>query len=444
MPRFRIFRSPESKWLSTAVDIARSLVSVTNCVPFPYVNTALSAGLVLLELFQRVRQSDEDLKYLSESVVAIMKLLREEVESHQTREHAVSQPFNSAVQRHRVDVAESVFIQVEYLNSQKIRDQISHFTRRVNDIRANATLVAATGTRMDLAGVESRISELIASRHSPRIDSEDDLNQSELASLEKDFHAFKLGDIYLDFGSARTNSFAKYANGSEESLEEKEMGWTDYRATVNGGVRTVRVYQGSSPTESWKDFLRFLSRNSPSAHLPQLQSLFTITHKIHTIEEEYRTLDEYGATLSPAQAIVDWELELLTDLAALHYNRISIVEHWQTRHSAMESFIGDNGSGTVAPDHTWAVVQLAFLGSAQALAYQGTPPRDCYPTADPEPKDGCMGRGISSPASSTLRVQLRAWSTDPAEASTASRKVPSSPSSSGWVGAQAERDEVVA
>ncbi|KAJ7615636.1 hypothetical protein DFH06DRAFT_1343604 [Mycena polygramma] len=432
MPLFRIFRSPASEWLSTSVDIARGLVSVSNCVPFPYVNTALSAGLMLLELIQTVGQSDEDLKYLSESVVAIMKLLREEVESHPTE--------NTLFRNVCEEFTSSGSVQVRDRFRTEHR-QHYHFTRRVNDLRANATLVAATGTRMDLAGVESRISGLIVSQHSPKIDSEDDLTQSELARLENDFHALKLGDIYLDFRSARTNSFAIYANGSEESPEEKEMGWTDYRATVNGSLRTVRVYQGSSPTESWKDFLFFLAGNLPSAHLPQLFG-FCSSPRLRCLvfHGEYQTLDEYGATLFSAQAIVDWELDLLSDLAALHYDQISIVvDHWQTRHSAMvdardgklvlshiqrpgelywrqrewdQPFIEWFAQGlwlstdlrqrhqlssqwdmatmlrTVAPDDTWAVVRLALLGSAQLLAYQGTPPRDCYPTADKELKNG--------------------------------------------------------
>ncbi|KAJ6487154.1 hypothetical protein C8R47DRAFT_1127890 [Mycena vitilis] len=321
MHRFRIFRSPANEWVSPLVGIARGLVSIGNCVPFPYVNTALSAGLTLLELIQTVGQSDEDLKYLSESVVTIMRLLRTEVESHPTE----NTPFREVCEEftsHLTQLSKEIELMSKnrsssklrkYLNSQNIRDEISRFARRVTDLRANATLVAATGTRMDLAGVESRISDLIVSQNSSRkMDSADGLKQ-ELARLDDDFHTLKLGDIHLDFGSARSN-LATYFN----DREEKEIGWTDYKATVNGGVRTVRVYQGSDPTESWKDFLFFLADHSPSANLPQLFG-FCSSPRLRCLvfHGEYRTLDEYGATLTSAEAIVDWELTLVADFADL-------------------------------------------------------------------------------------------------------------------------------
>ncbi|KAJ7615670.1 hypothetical protein DFH06DRAFT_1239759 [Mycena polygramma] len=315
MPRFRIFRSPASEWVSSSVGIARGLVSVANCVPFPYVNTALTAGLTLLELIQTVGQSDEDLRYLSESVVAIMKLLREEVESHPTENtpfRNVCEEFTSHLTQLSKDIESmsknrSSSKLRKYLNSQKIRDEISRFTRRVTDLRANATLVSAVGMRMDLAGVESRISDLIVLQNSSRTKDSTDVLEQELARLEDDFHALKLGDIHLDFGSARS-SVARYAN----DREEKQIGWTDYKATVNGGVRTVRVYQGSDPTKSWKDFLFLLADNSPSAHFPQLFG-FCSSPRLRCLvfHGEYRTLDEYGATLPSAQAIVDWELNLV-------------------------------------------------------------------------------------------------------------------------------------
>jgi hypothetical protein len=52
MPRLRLFGSSTNEWVSPLVLAARGLVSVGNCVPFPFVNTALSSGLALLELIQ--------------------------------------------------------------------------------------------------------------------------------------------------------------------------------------------------------------------------------------------------------------------------------------------------------------------------------------------------------------------------------------------------------
>jgi hypothetical protein len=86
--------------VSPLIVVSRGLVAVGNCVPFPYVNTALASGLALLELIQvrtwtdrrlprsfepqMVGKSSNDLKYLAESVVTIMRLLREEMDSHPT------------------------------------------------------------------------------------------------------------------------------------------------------------------------------------------------------------------------------------------------------------------------------------------------------------------------------------------------------------------------
>jgi hypothetical protein len=100
MRRLRLFQSSGSTdWLSPLLVVSKGLVSVGNCVPFPYVNTALSSGVALLELIQvstlttkdlinysfyieMVSNSSDDLKYLAESVVTIMQLLREEVDRH--------------------------------------------------------------------------------------------------------------------------------------------------------------------------------------------------------------------------------------------------------------------------------------------------------------------------------------------------------------------------
>jgi hypothetical protein len=93
-----VFRSSApNDWLSTLLLVAKCLISVGNCIPVPCVGTALASGLALLELiqvshwydgssnrsfaFQMVGKSNDDLKYLVQSVVAVMKLLREEMDS---------------------------------------------------------------------------------------------------------------------------------------------------------------------------------------------------------------------------------------------------------------------------------------------------------------------------------------------------------------------------
>ncbi|KAJ7489658.1 hypothetical protein B0H11DRAFT_2229682 [Mycena galericulata] len=54
LSRPRLFSAPND-WISPLIVISRGLVSASNCVPFPYVNTALAGGLALLELIQTFR-----------------------------------------------------------------------------------------------------------------------------------------------------------------------------------------------------------------------------------------------------------------------------------------------------------------------------------------------------------------------------------------------------
>ncbi|KAJ7150758.1 hypothetical protein C8R46DRAFT_1198283 [Mycena filopes] len=321
MPLSRIFRSAAPvDWLSPLIIVSKGLVSVADCVPFPYVGSALRAGLALLELIQTVGKSDEDLKYLAESVVTIMSLLKEELDSHGSLENPrlrqVCLEFESDLTRLSKDLeamsknwSSSKFR--KYLNSQNVRDDITQLKRQLDDLRANATLIAATGTRMDVADgfatVESRISELHREIKQSTV-SPVPTPSFELARYEEDFHALKPGDIHLHFHTSRAASFVRYDLGHEKSC----TAWTDYRATVKGSVHTVRVYQGSEPTESWKGFLSFLADNSPSPHLPQLFG-FCSSPRLRCLvfHGEFCTLDEYARTLPTPEAIVRWELSLL-------------------------------------------------------------------------------------------------------------------------------------
>ncbi|KAJ6532390.1 hypothetical protein B0H19DRAFT_449065 [Mycena capillaripes] len=338
MPRPRLFRSSANEWVSPLVVIARNLVSVGNCVPFPYVSMALSAGLVLLELIETVGKSGDDLKYLAESVVTIMKLLREEIDANPTAENTRFHDLWEEFTKHLIQLSKDLQSMSKnyssskfsrYLNAHNIREEIATFIRRVNDLRANATLVAATGTRMDLVGVangvaavESRIlnleRELVFQRPLLTMSATESLKQ-ELTRFEDDFHALKLGDIHLDFGTARTAMFPEL---NLHGRERRRTAWTDYKATVNGCIRTVRVYQGSDPTESWKGFLAFLADNSPSPNLPQLFG-FCSSPRLRCLvfHGEYETLDEYGNRLSAAQAILDWELNLFFDFLDWYYEQ---------------------------------------------------------------------------------------------------------------------------
>ncbi|KAJ7167025.1 hypothetical protein C8R46DRAFT_1351219 [Mycena filopes] len=309
MPLPRIFRGASSKdWISPLIVVSKGLVAIGNCVLFPYVGAALGAGLALLELIEMVGKSNEDLVYLAESVLAIMKLLRDEMDSHPTTEDPKFRELCVEFERHLAQISKDLESMSKnwssskfkkYLNTHNIRDRIALFTRQVDDLRANATLIAATGTRMDLASVAKAF------------------GGHDLTRYEEDFHALKLGDIHLEFETARPMHAVEWDYGSPE---KRHIVWTDYKATVKGSAHTVRVYEGSDPSQSWNDFLSFLADNSPSPHLPQLFG-FCASPRLRSLvfHGEFCTPDEYAATLPTAEAIVDWELNVMSDVFQIGY-----------------------------------------------------------------------------------------------------------------------------
>ncbi|KAJ6522579.1 hypothetical protein B0H19DRAFT_655253 [Mycena capillaripes] len=348
MPLHRLFNSsPSNEWISPLITVSRGLVSLGNCTPFPYVNTALSAGLAFLELIQTVGKTTDELKYLAESIVTIMKLLGEEMEAHPSPPDAkflkVCIEFNLHLTRLSKDIesmskdwSSSKF--KKYIKVNCVRDEIAQFTRRVSDLRADATLIAATGTRMDLAEVANAVStvksgvsqiqtELAAIRSPATTDGSQDL-----VRFEENFHALKMGDIHLEFQTARTSD---YKLENIRTRATVQIGWTDYKGHVRGSPQTIRVYRGSDASEPWKEFLSFLAEHSPSPGLPQLFGfcssprlralIFHGGHRQFNCNQssilvlfiEFKTLDEYAASLRSSDDIVAWETTLLSDFEDL-------------------------------------------------------------------------------------------------------------------------------
>ncbi|KAJ7624814.1 hypothetical protein FB45DRAFT_87187 [Roridomyces roridus] len=326
-------------WISPLIVVSRGLVSVGSCAPFPYVGTALSAGLALLELIQTVGRTADELKYLAESVVAIMKLLHDEMECHNHSRrtdgyrfervcvefHAHLNQLLNDIQAMSADWSSSRLR--KYLKVNCVREEVAQFTRRVTDLRANATLMAATGTRMDLADVASAIEDVRT--NVSHIQREMKIMRSttpqpvttlqqEFVRYEEDYHALKLGDIELDFDTARTSDFDLPGDN-----EGTKLGWTDYKGRVKGSPRTIRVYRGSDPLQSWKSFLSVLAECSPSPNLPQLFG-FCSSPKLPALvfHGEFQTLDEYGTSLQSPHAIVKWEQKLVEQVMELHRYRL--------------------------------------------------------------------------------------------------------------------------
>ncbi|KAJ6612866.1 hypothetical protein B0H10DRAFT_2222755 [Mycena sp. CBHHK59/15] len=330
MPRL-FFSSTSNDWISPLVRVCKDLASL---------------GAVF-QLIEMMAKNTEDLRYLAQSVVTIMKILREEIDSHP---NAVQDPrfrhicieFNTHLTRLSSDIQSmsknwSSSRLKKYFKSNHIKEEIAQFTCRVNDLRANAILAASAGTRMDLAdianavtAVHSRISDLQEEMRMPgtlpKVSKTKDV-----ARFENDFHALKLGDIHLEFQTARTANFFRI----DRQGRRTHVGWTDYKGCVQGSVRTIRVYQGSDPIEPWETFLTVLAENSPVPYLPQLFG-FCASPRLRSLvfHGDFLTLDEYALLLPSPQAIFEWELRLKADFSALYFTT-TITDPMQIREFAL-------------------------------------------------------------------------------------------------------------
>ncbi|KAJ6485472.1 hypothetical protein C8R47DRAFT_540066 [Mycena vitilis] len=274
-------------------------------------------------------KSSEDLKYLGESVVAIMKLLQDEIEAHPSNPDEKFVQLCNEFNLHLIRISKEIESMSKawssskfkkYLKVNRVRDEIAEFTRRVSDMRANATLIAATGARMDLIEVATNVSAVrsdisriqtgLAAIHSTEITRR---TAKDLVRFEEDFHALKVGDMQLEFGTARKSAYTLVDGPHAAQVE-----WTDYKGNVQGLSRTIRVYRGENSAEAWKDFLSLLAERSPSPGLLQLFG-FCSSPRLRSLvfHEELTSLDEYCSSLRESQDIVAWEATLKSDLAEL-------------------------------------------------------------------------------------------------------------------------------
>ncbi|KAK7045120.1 hypothetical protein R3P38DRAFT_2882680 [Favolaschia claudopus] len=337
MSRFRFLHSSTSnEWLSPLISVGRALVVCSNSAPMPYIGAPLAAGLALLELIQTVGKTNDDLKYLAESVVSLMKQLRDECDAHPTHPnpslHHICVEFNRNLTRISQDIEEmsrdwssSKF--KRYMKVNCVREEIAQFSRRVSDMRADAALVTAIGTRMDInnlsttvSAVRSRVEEMheeLSVLRSPvSTELEASLPADILVYLRRNFHALKIGDIHLHFDTARATSFALL---DDKHRAIGEMGWTDYKGSVKGSLYTVRVYRGLRANESWKHFLSFLAEHSPAISIPQLFGFCDAPRLPSLIfHGELKTLDEHGSGILCPRARVNWEIALGLDFTNLH------------------------------------------------------------------------------------------------------------------------------
>ncbi|KAK7008516.1 hypothetical protein R3P38DRAFT_3023537 [Favolaschia claudopus] len=334
MRRIRIFHSSTSnQWLSSLITTGRGIASFASCAPIPWIGAALSVGVALLELIQTIGKTTDDLRYLAESVVSLMKRLRDEFDAHPSDASPRLQQVCTEINTRLVDISNDISEMSKdwssskfkkYLKANCVRDEIAHFNQLVSDLRADATLATALGTRLDIARVGDAVSavkcnitqiqEGLAMIRPPSAE----ISKREYTSFKENFHSLRIGDMRLNFETACAIAYQVYAEEDDPNGGLCERGWTDYQGSVKGSPYTIRVYQGAQSNQIFRQFLTFLADHSPIASFPQLFGYCESPRfPALVFHEEFRTLDEYAACLSSSREIVKWETCLHFDFKSL-------------------------------------------------------------------------------------------------------------------------------
>ncbi|KAK7008459.1 hypothetical protein R3P38DRAFT_3023061 [Favolaschia claudopus] len=334
MRRIRIFYSSTSnQWISSLITTGRGIASFANCAPIPWVGAALSAGVALLELIQTIGKTTDDLRYLAESVVSLMKRLRDEFDAHPSDASPRLQQVCTEINTRLVDISNDISEMSKdwssskfkkYLKANCVRDEIAQFNRLVSDLRADATLATALGTRLDIARVGdvvsavncniTQIQEGLAMIGPPSAE----ISKREYTSFEENFHSLRIGDMHLNLETACAVAYQVHAGEDNPNGGLCERSWTDYKGSVKGSPYTIRVYRGAQSSQIFRQFLTFLADHSPIASFPQLFGYCESPRfPALVFHEEFRTLDEYAASLSSSREIVRWETCLHFDFKSL-------------------------------------------------------------------------------------------------------------------------------
>ncbi|KAJ7483940.1 hypothetical protein B0H11DRAFT_1194322 [Mycena galericulata] len=287
---------PGPSWLLGAtIDVAKVIAATGSCLPVPFIGPLFNAAVVLLETIERVQRNMQDLHELAEDVVSLMRLIlamapAHALESGFERECRAVHGYLEELLRliaQRVGKRGAAGWLIRYAKAHNISDAIQTYQRRISNIRADITLAAAMDVRSHVAGVDHVVCDVQSAVSDVKL--EVSALRSQLAALapaagclgispaysnetispvaySDDFKTILRGDIVLTdsidtvvFG-LRSQSSRSCGSGRPAGEGEVVVTRADYRASVQGDVRVVRLYSGPRAQQTWnRDFKMFES-----------------------------------------------------------------------------------------------------------------------------------------------------------------------------------------
>ncbi|KAJ6533773.1 hypothetical protein DFH09DRAFT_124887 [Mycena vulgaris] len=256
--------SSSADWLSNAKLIVAALKSTSTCVPLPYIQPVFEAVTMILDLVERVDKNETDVKYLAESAIHITTLLTDELKSRPDYSDIRLLNLCEEFVRYLDKVASELNKRKsriwfkKYLKVKSIRDSLDQFTRRLADLRADLTMVAAVGSRFQIIDTNIRVQEVQSGLAcitreilSPDTDRSVDL-------IEEDVAIFKPSELHLDFPTVQLSVMTL----KQKPADEHQVMVQTYRANVgHAAVATVRVYEGGAARQMWKRDLEMFAAN---------------------------------------------------------------------------------------------------------------------------------------------------------------------------------------
>ncbi|KAJ6571875.1 hypothetical protein B0H19DRAFT_671437 [Mycena capillaripes] len=161
---------PSSDWIGASLLTARTLMTATECTPFPFANGVFGIVVVLLETVEKIKKNRDDLKELCDDALEIIEIVRDQISAHGDK--AVKfKGLCEDLERCLQDILEAVkplqkepkgfrsrFKEVLKLSS--TAEQILGYRTRIQTLRLNFMLAATMDTNFKL----HKLTEMAPSR----------------------------------------------------------------------------------------------------------------------------------------------------------------------------------------------------------------------------------------------------------------------------------------
>ncbi|KAF9458461.1 hypothetical protein BDZ94DRAFT_1333105 [Collybia nuda] len=352
--------------LSAVLITARSLKSVSDLVPFPYIKSVFEAVITVLELVEQVDKNNEDLLVLSRSIVAVAKIIDDEIRECPATTAIrfkttcdqfsgylknISSDLNTLIRKH------SVWRFKRYLKAAATRDKIQSYTRQLEDLRSNLILSAATGTHLDVARVDDRILSVHqdVSHIKASIVQLESVARSPVqteVTFEEDFYRLRRGDIKLDFATAARLVTIGSLSAADNQVD-KVTTITNIKGHITSAnaVKTFQIYKGKDAEEIWQKQLLFFGNFPSSPYISQLYGFYLVS------------IDRYAKVLSTSEQFVAYEHNLLSDFRSACEHVSKVLNKSNLEWDLAYHTLVDSSSGKISLSH------FPVHGKPEAFSY---------------------------------------------------------------------------